>query len=344
MRTRAYAMLAVAVVLAGLAVILAQMWVRDQTRLSAHADPRASVATVEIVVAARSLRFGDPLLPEMLRLVPWPAAAIPEGAFRSIAAVASDSATARRVVLRAIEAGEAVLAAKISSPGGQASLSTLVAPDMRAVAVPVAPGDGIAALIRPDDRVDVLLTRRASGLDVRRSGQDLVVEVLLQNVRVLGFDPARRGEAGSAGAAPGRAATLEVTPVQAQRLALARKLGTLSLALRHVRDTGRPRTPALSTRMLARPPDGNGTAKVVAAPASAGLAQRIALKAQAAMAAARTVSVPDTTSVRVYRGLELSRYEVHREGGRHGTIPVPAPSVDAPGDGRSGTGWIGTAK
>jgi pilus assembly protein CpaB len=181
-----------------------------------------------IVVATQPLDFGAPLTAENVRLQAFPASSVPEGAFTTVEAVLSGG----RVALRPIVPNEPVLASKISGPGGRAVLSANLAEGMRAVSIAVSAVQGVSGFVRPGDVVDVFLTRqmRGDGAD----GQDLTTEVVLENVKVLAIDQV----ASEAATEPsvGNTAVVELTQRDAQKIVLAGRIGTLSLALRNVEE------------------------------------------------------------------------------------------------------------
>jgi Flp pilus assembly protein CpaB len=184
-------------------------------------------------------------------VVDWPAGAVPEGSFKSIDDILGKKEAAKketgetaaggkeqnreipaRVVLRTIEVNEPILKSKITGFGGRASLSTLIAPGMRATTIRVNDITGVAGFVLPGDRVDILLTRDPAGGGQRSRGANLQTDVFLQNMKVLAI--AQDANEDRNKPAVVKAVTLEVTPTQAQKLTLAQKLGSLSLALRHV--------------------------------------------------------------------------------------------------------------
>jgi pilus assembly protein CpaB len=187
------------------------------------AEPPIVVGSV--VVASTDLAFGHRLRPEHLREAPWPLEAMPEGSFPTIEALLGNS-DEERVVLRAMSKGEPVLSGKVSGFGAKATLSTKLENGKRAYSIRVNDVSGVAGFLLPSDRVDVLLTRQ---LPHRK---DLVTDVILQNIVVLGIDQLADEEREQPRVA--RTATVEVTPKDAQKLALAMQVGTLSLALRNV--------------------------------------------------------------------------------------------------------------
>jgi pilus assembly protein CpaB len=215
-------MIAFAVLFGLLAVFLAQTWLNNQAEarmrsLEANKKPEAPART--IVVASKPLRFGDELVAASLREVPWPEGALPAGAFSKIA----DLATAKRVVVLPMNENEAVLASKITGPGQRATLSAVLGEGMKAVTIRVNDVEGVAGFVLPGDHVDIVLTRQT---DKENATNDVVIE----NARVLAIDQS----ADSLSFKPSvvKAVTLEVDVANAQKLALASSVGTLSLLLR----------------------------------------------------------------------------------------------------------------
>jgi pilus assembly protein CpaB len=113
---------------------------------------------------------------------------------------------------------------------------------MRAASVRINDVSGVAGFVQPNDSVDVLITRTPAG----DSGQ--VTDVLLQNVRVIAIDQQARNADGSPKV--GRSATLEVNPLDAQKLALAQEVGTLSLVLRKPGEQNNPVVETISMNDL----------------------------------------------------------------------------------------------
>ncbi len=294
MRMRAFWMLGLALMLAGAAVFLAQNWLQSQKPqiVEVPAEPQVQMATV--VVAATPLYFGNTVRREHLREIEWPAGAVPPGSFSTIEELVGDESE-RRVALRAIEINEPVLKTKISGFGGRASLSTILAPEMRASTIRVNDINGVAGFVLPGDHVDIMLTRSAGG----GKGGSLLTDILLQNVKVLAIDQ----DANEDRAQPAvvKAVTLEVTPVQAQKLVLAQRLGQLSLALRNITNAVAEKPKTVTLRDL----------KVGEVNQSIG---------ESPKAVERTVVVKKTPkkkkeglSVRIVRGLASTKYEVQPE-------------------------------
>ncbi|MBZ9846812.1 Flp pilus assembly protein CpaB [Mesorhizobium sp. CA14] len=214
------------IILAGvfgvLAVVLVNMWLANQR--SAMARP-GDLPRDTVVVAATPLKFGDSLSADKLREIPWPAGAVPAGAFKTTKdLLAGDGA---KQALQAIGVNEPVLATKITGPGQRATLSAVLAEGMKAVSIRVNDVLGVAGFVFPGDRVDVLLTRTAHS----DGGPDKsYVDVLLQSVKVLAVDQVADESKDSPTVV--KAVTVEVSTKDAQKLTLAADAGQLSLALR----------------------------------------------------------------------------------------------------------------
>ena len=255
-------MIGFAVVFGLLAVFIANVWLNNQAnqRAKSMESTAKPAATKTIVVAKQALRFGTELNASQLEEVPWPAEAMPAGAFAKVSDVLSQG---RRVVLAAIEPNEPVLALKITGPGQRATLSALVKPGMKAVTIRVNDVEGVGGFVLPGDRVDVVLTRQID------KGQ-ASTEVVLQNTRVLAVD--QSADERAAKAAVAKSVTLEVTTVEAQKVWLASSVGSLSLLLRKAGETAESQTRKITLNDLGSndaPADKGGTTTIVVTRAAA---------------------------------------------------------------------------
>src|SRR5438045_873323 len=151
-------MIGFAVLFGLLAVFLSQSWLNSaaDARMRSIEASKRPLATQTIVVAAKSLRYGNELAAPSMREIAWPDGALPAGAFATIGDVLKDG---KRIVLAAIEPNEPVLTVKITGPGQRATLSALVQPGMKAVTIRVNDVDGVGGFVLPGDHVDVALTR-----------------------------------------------------------------------------------------------------------------------------------------------------------------------------------------
>ncbi|HXI87092.1 MAG TPA: Flp pilus assembly protein CpaB [Parvularculaceae bacterium] len=191
---------------------------------SANAAP--VVQTTAVLVASKDIPFGGKIVADLVKTVQWPTASLPENAILERKDLL-EGPEAPRIALRSFAAGEPFLKAKVSGFGEKPVLSRRVSEGMRAFTIRVNDVSGVAGFLLPGDRVDILLTRDSDG----RGRDNLVTDVVLQNVTVLGIDQLANENAEKPTVA--KSATVEVTPEQAQKLALAAQVGTLSLSLRN---------------------------------------------------------------------------------------------------------------
>ena len=307
-RTGTLIMLLVALLFGGLAVFIAKVWLSNQQAQAVNqpASPQiVKIDTEKIVVAKSELNFGQPLTPEVLGEVDWPKDALPDGVFTSMDELTKNKDGAR-VVLRPISPNEPILAWKISGPGGRASLSTLVKEGMRAVTIRVNNTTGVAGFVLPGDRVDVLYTRD--------KGDGPGIDVLFQNVRVIAINQNADEKNGTP--IDSRTATLELTPVDAQKIALAESTGGLVFTLR---SAGSLDT-APARRIVQDELVSNGTLATASNEEQSALQQRLAdleaklKQAQSEKAApeapASEDALPSTVQVTIFRGVQGSSYTV----------------------------------
>ncbi len=230
--------------------------------------PKAEMKTAPVIVADISLMPGDPVTAQSVNIVNFPVAAVPLGSFGSYEKLFTEPDNPA-VALTQIAPGEPILAFKLSAPGGRASLSSGLADNMRAVAIRVNDVSGVAGFVRPEDRVDVVLTREIPSKTITRYAKkgegagrkpEFLAEILLQDVKVLAADQtshmvsnfAVTGDIAGDIDAPqlAKTVTLEVSAVQAQKLALAQSVGIMTLALRPPHSSERINAKALRTADL----------------------------------------------------------------------------------------------
>ncbi len=234
MRIGSIIMLSAALVLGLAAAFLVKVWLENQTPVPVAVQERPAVPVRTVVVAKQPMRFGMEVTLAHLSEIEWPEGAIPKGAFSKIAELLKSGN--KRLVLSAIAVNEPVLREKITGPGQRATLSALVAEGKTAVAISVNDVLGVAGFVLPGERVDILLTQSESREVVGKpSRKTAFTDVLLQNVRVLAVDQATDDR--TAKPALAKTVTIEVDVAQAQRIALATSVGTLSLALRSAGST-----------------------------------------------------------------------------------------------------------
>lgn len=220
MRLTSIIVLVIAALLGALAVIGVRAMLINSQRAAKAQIPDLT----QVVVAAQPLEFGTEISAEHLKVIQWGTPEPPAGAFTNINEILSGE---RRVALRSIAPGELVLKDRVSGFGGRATLSQIIDADKRAVTLRINDVSGAGGFVLPGDRVDVLST-----IQPKDDELSTYTSVLLEDVRVLGID--QMLDDAQEGAVVGKAATLEVTPEDAQRIALASTIGELSLTLRNI--------------------------------------------------------------------------------------------------------------
>ena len=190
---------------------------------AANMASRQSLASNKIVVAAVDIELGGKITPQMLTSVDWPSGSVPAGAFSEVKNLQD------RVVKVGIMRGEAIVERKLAPPGSQGGLSAVIAEGKRAMTVRVNDVVGVAGFALPGNYVDVMVNAqqdKARGEEGRQ-----ISKTVLEHVLVL----AVAQEAGRDDTKPRvvSAVTLELSLDDAEKLDLARSVGTLSLVLRN---------------------------------------------------------------------------------------------------------------
>ena len=184
-----------------------------------------------IIVTARAVRAGSLVVPEDLATAAVEQDKVPAGALRD----APESRLQLRgaMLRRSLGAGEPFMAGDYLSPGDRGFLAAVLEPGMRAVTIGVDAVTGTAGLIWPGDRVDLLLTQTIDDQTLA-SDHRIAGETVMEDVRVIAVDQQLvQGAQGATNGAPGgnRTITLEVSPVDAERIEVAARIGRLSLTV-----------------------------------------------------------------------------------------------------------------
>lgn len=211
---KAVVMLVLSVIIGLGATIVAAGWISQ----------RANVASTKVVVAAADIQLGSRLNSQMLKTVDWPAGSIPAGA------ITKADALENRVVKTSILSGEPLLEAKLAPVGTKGGLSAVIPEGKRAMTVRVNDVVGVAGFALPGNYVDIVVNTQIEGGGSGR-GDRQISKIVLESILVLAVaQEANRDETKPRVV---NAVTLEVTPEQAEKLDLARSVGTLSLVLRN---------------------------------------------------------------------------------------------------------------
>ena len=307
----------IAAILGIVAVIIANSYL---TGVETQQDKAAEQGRlVQIAVARVPMEYGTVITSENIRMVSWPSTSLPAGAFQSLKGLYGQGDP--RVALRPIEAGEPILPGKITGPGGRASVSALIDPSMRAVAVRINDVAGVAGFVLPGDSVDILLTRQPQ-LDGESGSAQQITDVLMQNVRVIAIDQSPSEK--STEPKVGKTVTLLVDQPGSQKLALAGQVGSLSLALRNAADQDNFASSTVGTRDLGEGDyrnsyySGGGNTTTAAAnpfPYPTQAIPAIVQRSGGATAPARPRRSANSVTVEIVRGTTSSDYEVKRHGG-----------------------------
>lgn len=239
MKPRIFLVAFTAIVTAGAAAYLAQGWLNRQRAAVMASAPKAEKPkpTVAILVAKKALPSGTFVKQDDLRWLPWPEGAIDQSYI--LQSKRDLKSFAGAVVRRGILAGEPITDARLVKPGDRGFLAAVLAPGLRAIAVPVNATSAIAGLVFPGDRVDLLLSHRYNVIDPddpNKRHPHVATETVLTNVRVLAIDQSTDDQKKKPDVP--KTATLEVTPRQAEMVATAMDLGKLSLSLRSLARPG----------------------------------------------------------------------------------------------------------
>lgn len=253
------------------------------------------IVTVPVVVAARDIAEGHAIDRSALSTNAWPVQTLPAGAFSSADSVVG------RVTRVAVFKGEPLVPGRLAPVGTTGGLEVKIAPGKRAMSVKINDVAGISGLIQPNSRVDVLVNIR----DLTAAHDQQVAKLFMENMRVLSVGTqVTRGDDGKAINAT--TATLEVTPEEAERLAIAMNQGSIALVLRGYGDPDSIKTKgATSSDVLAQLREGRTVEMATPAPA-----RRRPPPAPTAAPAPVVVEVhkaPDSLTVQVFRGGKMSQ-------------------------------------
>ena len=272
---RAIVMLTLSVLAGAAAVVLAARWMGQQTT-----GERSTV-----LVATSDLDLGQAITAQMLQPIAWPAGAQPVGSFNDAKLLEG------RVVRSSIYKGEPVLEPKLAPEGTKAGLDSVIKSGHRAITVQVNEVVGVAGFLAPGSYVDLLV-------NIKDDREKAISRVVLERIMVLAVaQEARRPDDTKARVV--NAVTLEVTPDQAEKIDLARNVGTLSLMLRNQVDTLETTTAGITRKELF-------DEQVPLVPTAAAPAKPVVRRAAPRPAAAPRAPAEPASTVEVIRGTQKS--------------------------------------
>src|SRR5215216_4774061 len=219
MNTARIVVLAIAVGAGGIAAYLA-----SGSDSKPPAEPVAQLQTVDVLVAKSDIGLGQTVTADDMVWQTWPAATASNSFIRRNERPDATTQIAGSIARAPFIAGEPIREPKLVKANGSGFMAAILPTGMRAISTEISPETGAGGFILPNDRVDVILSKREKNPDGR--GSDVVQsEIILSNIRVLAIDQAPKEKEG-VNSLVGRTVTLELKPEQAETLARARQSGT----------------------------------------------------------------------------------------------------------------------
>ena len=185
------------------------------------------VETTPVVITAAQITFAHKLTAEDLSIIQWPTRHLPENGYSTIEEVIGAEGAGPRYVKRTLEAGEPLMAVKITNFGEDIGINTLLEPGTRAFAIRVDVASGVSGFIQPGDEVDIYWTGT--------SGEQTITRLVLEKGKIIAID--QQSDQDSTRPTVVRTVTLQVSPSIVANLVQLQSSGQLTLSLRGVEDT-----------------------------------------------------------------------------------------------------------
>jgi pilus assembly protein CpaB len=229
MRPRTLAFTALAIVACLGTGYMTQIWLSKE-RLAVTSQAKKPSPRMYVLVAAKILPTGTFVRTEDLTWQAWP----DEGANTNYLYKDKDTmqSVVGSVVRQRISAGEPITTGRLVKPGDRGFLAAVLSPGMRAVSVPVTAISGVAGLVFPGDRVDLVLSHQVKDDREPNAPAKFATETVLSDIRVLAIDQTLTDQDNKPSLA--KTVTFEVTPKQVEVIGVASGLGNLSLSLRSI--------------------------------------------------------------------------------------------------------------
>src|SRR5687767_4510311 len=190
-------------------------------RVIENTKASSRIATRPLVVAAKNLPEGTAIDRTALSVREWPVATIPAGAY------ASADSLIGRVTRVAVFKGEPMVPGRLAPAGTGPGVEVKITPGKRAMALRINDVAGLSGMIQPNSRVDVMVTLG----DTRGYADASMAKLFMENMRVLAVGTEVNRDANGKPISAGTV-SLEVTPTEAEELAIAASAGTIQLVLR----------------------------------------------------------------------------------------------------------------
>src|SRR5215469_82408 len=233
MKAARLVVLGVAVAAGGIAAFLAAS---NKEAAPPPPPPQVQLETVDVLVAKSDLTRGQVIQASDIGWQTWPAAAANSSFIKKSEQPDAPAKFVGAVVRVGMVAGDPIRGPYVVMTKGSGFLAAVLPAGMRAAAIDISPETSAGGFVLPDDRVDVVLTRRDKSAEKQSGVEKFVSDTILRNIRVLAIDQTIEDKNGVKSVL-GKTATLEVTEPQAEMLNLSHQLGTISLTLRSIRDT-----------------------------------------------------------------------------------------------------------
>ncbi len=269
MSIRRMLFLLVALLASGSTIVVGRMWLQSQKPVQVVAEAPPAATTPMVLVAKGNVPAGSFLRPENLKWEHWPENGIAPSYVLDSKRKLEDYIGA--VVRVGINDGEPITDARVMEPGDRGFLAAVLQPGDRAITVNVTPSSGLAGLVFPGDRIDLVASFKVEFEGKQDGGTHparYASETVESDLKVLAVDQRVDDQNKEIGVA--KTVTLEVTPKQAEIIAIVAELGKFSLSLRSMpqEDDQQPSDKDLTTsytwdneaaRMLPPPgPSGGG--------------------------------------------------------------------------------------
>ena len=262
MNTQRLVVLCIALVSAGGAAFMVRSMLGGGTPAVQASPAPAPIAMSVVLVASTNLQPGQALMPEQVRWEKWPTSSVDASFITHTSAVSEEAAVKGTVVRSPILTGQPITANAIVHADAAGFMAAMLSPGMRAVSIPVSTESGAGGFILPNDRVDVIMTRKLPGMNGAREYS--VSQTILSNIRVLAVDQTFTQQKDTK-TVLAKTAPVEVSPEQTIVISTAASAGQLSLALRPLGDNAKVAdlSTSISDRKKKQALDANGPVNVI---------------------------------------------------------------------------------
>jgi pilus assembly protein CpaB len=233
MKAARLVVLGVAVAAGGIAAFLAAS---NKEAAPPPPPPQVQLETTDVLVAKSDLTRGQLVQESDIGWQTWPAAAANSSFIKKSEDPDAPKKFVGAIVRVGMVSGDPIRGPYVVMAKGSGFMAAVLPPGMRASAIDISPETSAGGFILPDDRVDVVLTRRDKAAEKQTGIEKFTSDTILSNIRVLAIDQTIEDKAGVK-TVLGKTATLELTEPQAEVLNLSHQIGTISLTLRSIRDS-----------------------------------------------------------------------------------------------------------